>query len=93
MNNPALVILGILALAAVYVLFPWVAHIFDCYRRPRLVRCPEAGTKAWVEIDARHAALTAAFGAPRVRPRECSLWEQRGPCAMGCLYLPQARTS
>ena len=92
MSSPGFVIVAVLAVAILYVLLPWVAHIFARYRAPRAVRCPEMDTKAWVEIDARHAALTAALGRPRLRLRECSLWVQRGPCALTCLRLPGAKT-
>ena len=91
MSNPAWLILAILALGMLYVILPWVAHVFARYRRPRLVRCPETGTKAWVEIDAPHAALTAAFGAPDVRTKECSLWADRGACAEECLKPQQGQ--
>ena len=93
MSNPWIVIAAILAVGLLYVLLPWVAHVFARYRRPRLVRCPETGTKAWVEIDAPHAALTAAIGAPQVRAKECSLWADRGACAEECLKPDRAQTS
>jgi hypothetical protein len=93
MSYPWILIFAILALGIAYVLFPWMAHVFARYRRPRLLRCPETGTKAWVEVDAPHAALTAAFGKPDVRAKECSLWADRGACAESCLKPDQAQVS
>lgn len=92
MSEPGIVIVAVLAVGMLYVLLPWTGHIFARHRAPRAVRCPETGTKAWVEIDALHAAWTAACGAPRIRARECSLWADRGGCALSCLHPPQART-
>ena len=92
MSNPEVVIIAVLAVGMLFVLFPWMTHVFAHFRAPRAVRCPETGTKAWVEIDASHAALTAAFGEPRLRARECSLWAERGPCALSCLRPSVAKT-
>ena len=92
MSGPWILIGAILAVGVLYVLLPWMAHIFARYRAPRALRCPETGTKAWVEIDASHAALSAAFGEPDLRARGCSLWADRGACAEACLKPPEART-
>lgn len=92
MSNPEFVIVAVLAVGILFVLLPLGAHTFARYRAPRALRCPEADTKAWVEIDARYAALTAALGKPRLRLRECSLWADRGACAQSCLRVPEAKT-
>jgi hypothetical protein len=48
------------------------------------VRCPETGIAAEIEVDARHAALTALGGTPDVRVAECTLWPGRAGCAEAC---------
>ena len=93
MGNPGVVIIAVLAVGLLFVLLPWAAHIFGRYRAPRAVRCPETGTNAWVEVDALHAALTAAGGAPRLRARGCSLWADRGACAVTCLRSGEATSA
>ena len=93
MDSPGIVLIAVLAVGIFFVLLPWMGHIFARYRAPRAVRCPETGTKAWVEVDALHAALTAACGAPRLRARECSLWADRGACAVSCLRPREARSA
>ncbi len=85
MSSPWLLISAILALAALYVLLPWVAHVFARYRAPRSLRCPETGVRTGVAIDAAHAAWTSAFGAPRLRVKWCWRWPERKGRAQGCL--------
>ena len=74
MSAPLMTLLAILALAMVYVLVPIAAGVFARYRRARTLRCPEGGLLAQVQMDARHAALTAVTGAPELRVSDCSLW-------------------
>jgi hypothetical protein len=84
MNAPFLVLAAIAGLALVYVLFPIAAMTFARYRGTRLVRCPETGIAAEIEVDARHAALTALGGTPDVRVTDCTLWPGRAGCAGAC---------
>jgi hypothetical protein len=90
MSHPWIALAGIGALAALYVVFPVVASAFAQFRAPRRLRCPETRTEAEVALDAAHAAWTAAFRAPLVRVKRCSLWPRRGECAQGCLTGPEA---
>jgi hypothetical protein len=90
MNAP-LLLAGILLVGLVYVLVPVTGDAYVRFRRRRRVHCPEAGTGADVQLDARHAALTAAFGDPAVRVAGCSLWPERGGCAQAC--VPTADTA
>lgn len=92
MNNPGILIGAILALAGLYVLLPRAAHIFGRYREPRALQCPDTGTKADVSIDASRAALTSAFGRPKLRASGCSLWPARRDCAERCLQHPDVET-
>jgi len=89
MSTPWTVIIAVLVVAALYVLIPWMAYVFARYRGTRLVRCPETGIRTAVDIDAAHAAWTAALGEPRLRVRWCRRWPEREGCARGCLRRPE----
>ena len=52
----------IVALAAFYIVVPHVAGAYLKYRGMRVITCPETRTPAAIEVDATHAALTAATG-------------------------------
>jgi hypothetical protein len=85
MSTAWVLLLVIGALAVFYVLVPVVADAFTRYRRKRLLRCPETGMAAEVQVDARHAALTAIPGPPELRVADCSLWPDRHGCAQRCV--------
>jgi hypothetical protein len=55
------------------------------YRDSRLITCPGTGERAMVEVDAVHAALTSAFGAPDIRVRDCWRWPINENCGQECL--------
>lgn len=90
MSVPWIVVASIITVAVLYVLLPVVAVTFRRFRSRRLLRCPETGGQAEVDIDARQAALTSAFGRALLRVKMCSLWPQRKGCAQHCLRLPEA---
>jgi hypothetical protein len=52
----------------------------------RVVTCPETQAPAAVELDAGHAALTAAVvGVPDLALKSCSRWSGRPACGQDCL--------
>ncbi|MGA2725824.1 MAG: hypothetical protein ABSG79_25870 [Bryobacteraceae bacterium] len=55
------------------------------FQGKRVVACPETSQPAAVELAAGRAALTAVFGEPALRLRDCSRWSERGPCGQDCL--------
>jgi hypothetical protein len=83
--HPWLLIAAILAVAALYVVFPVARHAYRRRREPQLLTCPETQEPAAVFVDARRAALTAALGKERLRVANCSLWPARRGCAQSCL--------
>ena len=89
MSSPGIVIIGILAVAVLYVLVPRVLHILALYRAPRAVSCPETGEPVRLDLDASRAALSSAFGQPRLRVSWCTLWPQRKGCAQACVESPE----
>ena len=60
------------------------------FRGTRLVNCPENRLPAAVEVDARHAADTAAFDGTDLRLRSCSRWPERQECGQVCLRQIEA---
>jgi len=53
---------------------------------PRETICPRDNTPVKVQVDARSAARTAAFGLPiHVRLSGCSHWPERAGCDQRCL--------
>lgn len=80
-------LLPILGLFFVLVLFRLTVVIARAYRRFReaqIVVCPETHTKAAVEVDAAHAAWTAALGEAEYRLVSCSRWPDRKDCLQPC---------
>jgi hypothetical protein len=56
------------------------------YRGKRLVVCPETRQHVAVEVDAAHAAATAAAGDPELRLRSCTRWPERAGCDQDCVH-------
>jgi hypothetical protein len=80
----AVPLLAALALvAAVPVLIAIRAYLR--YRGTRLVTCPETRAPAAVEVDAAHAAVSAALGTVELRLSECSRWPRQRGCGQECL--------
>jgi len=75
----------LLVLAALYFLVPFVARTFIRYRGKRVITCPETRKPAAIEVDAGHAALTAAISHPELRLKSCSRWPEREDCGQECL--------
>lgn len=75
----------IVTLAALYFVVPSAAGAYLRYRGKRVVTCPEARKPAAVEVDAGHAALTAAISHPDLRLKSCSRWPEREDCGQECL--------
>jgi len=85
MGTPILLVAAILTLAVLYVLLPVMVETFVRFRGVRNVECPESHHRATVAVDARHAAMTSAFGRPKLRLVACSDWPEKEGCAQECL--------
>jgi hypothetical protein len=85
MTGPWILLLAIVATAILYVLTPIVADVFARYRKPRIVRCPQTGGTAEIQIDARHAAATSVPGPAELRVADCSRWPERKSCDQACI--------
>jgi len=56
------------------------------YRGTRLVVCPETRRHVAVEVNAAHAAATAAAGETELRLQSCTRWPERADCDQDCLH-------
>ncbi len=82
--NWLLYLLVATAVAAVLV-FLWAAgRAWWTYRGRRVITCPETRQPAAVDVDTRHAALTA-FTGPDLRLADCSRWPEKRHCGQECL--------
>ena len=93
MPSPWTIIIGILALGALYVLLPVVLTTFLRYRGRKALTCPETGQTAEVGLDAARAAAGSAFGKLALRVKSCSLWPERAGCARRCLESSEKEES
>jgi hypothetical protein len=78
-------ILLLITLAALYFIVPLVVRTFIRYRGKRVITCPETRLPAGIEVDATHAAITAAVSHPDLRLKSCSRWPEREDCGQECL--------
>src|SRR5688500_18656824 len=88
--NPWMILLGILAIAALYVVLPVAATAFSHYRRAWRIRCPADGAAAQIVIDAPRAALGEALGRPMREVAQCSLWPKLRLCKQECLAVRES---
>jgi hypothetical protein len=68
-----------IAAAAVAVVAVWLVRVTSSNR---LMRCPETGGVAVVDVDPVQSANGETVGG---RIRQCDLWPERKGCAEGCL--------
>jgi hypothetical protein len=85
MTTPLITIAAILALGTLFVLIPVASDSYRRFRRRRVVTCPETKSFAEIQIDAGHAAVSSAFGEPRLKVDDCTRWPERKGCAEDCL--------
>jgi len=81
-------VLGVAALVGLGGLFLFVRRLVGtwlAYRGTRIVVCPETREMVAVEVDARHAALSAPQGRPELRLESCTRWPERKECGQECL--------
>ena len=78
-------IILIIAIAVLYFVVPRAAGTYFKYRGRRVITCPETRAPAAIEVDAKHAAVTAAASYPDLRLKSCSRWPEREDCGQECL--------
>jgi len=80
-----LVVVLVLVAAAVVLAGWWLVPTWLRFRGKRVITCPETNEPQTVEIDAKHAALTAFGASPDLRLESCSRWPERQDCGQECL--------
>ena len=88
--NPWVILIGIAAIAALFVVLPVAATTFSHYRRAWRIRCPADGADAQIAIDAPRAAIGEALGRPWREVARCSRWPTLRLCRQECLSLPES---
>lgn len=84
MSQTSLIVAGLLA--AVIVLSGWwFVPAWRRWRGKRVITCPETNEPQTVELDAKHAALTAFGASPELRLESCTRWPERQDCGQECL--------
>jgi hypothetical protein len=78
--------LGIIAaIGVVGVLLPVGLSVFEEFRKPKDVICPENGEPALITADAAYVAMRSVVGMNRFRLTGCSRWPGRAGCNQNCL--------
>jgi hypothetical protein len=72
-------------LGVVYVLLPVAADTYRALRGSKTVTCPETLQRTTIELDAKRAALTSAFGDARLKVAKCARWPEHQDCDQECL--------
>ena len=83
MDAPFIAIIAIVILAAPYFLLPLALGVFNGHRSRKIIKCPESGELAEVELNALRADSPSRKASFEVR--ECSLWTQRNGCNQTCV--------
>ena len=63
----------------------WGKQIFNTYRGPRAVNCPETHAPVTVHFRALSAAFTGLSGQPKLRLADCSRWPVHADCGQECI--------
>jgi hypothetical protein len=92
MASVGIVVATALVLAALFVLGRYLVLAYARYRDSKIIRCPETGESAIVEVDAVHAALTSLVGQPDIRLQNCWRWPLREDCGQECLTQLEVAT-
>jgi hypothetical protein len=78
-------VFSLVGLGALYVFGRRLATAWLRYRGARVVVCPENREIVAVEVDARHAALSASQGRIDLRLDSCTRWPEKAGCGQECL--------
>ena len=81
---------AIIVALALFPVLRWLARVYLRFRGERVVICPETQQPAGVEVDAKHAVMATAVGAPSLRLKDCSRWPERRNCGQECLRQIEA---
>lgn len=82
-------LVGIVFAFIVFGVVPAIRAYFT-FRGKRLVICPETEKTETVDVAEGFAALTAAYGQPKLCLEDCTRWPERNECNQECLRQVQA---
>jgi hypothetical protein len=85
MDNPFILIAGIIAVGLLFVVAPVVFDTYRRFRNRKVITCPESHGLVEVSVDPGRAAFGAAFGKAMLRITSCSLWPKKIGCARKCI--------
>ncbi len=85
MITTAYLIAAIIVLSIVYFGARRFVRAYQKFRGTRVIKCPETGRPAIVEVDAEHAALTSFIGQTDIRLENCWRWPLNKECGQECL--------
>ena len=85
MSVEAYLVIAIVVFTVLYFAVPLALGTLVKYRGKRVITCPETRQPAAVDVDVKHAALTAITGAPDLRLKDCTRWPERQDCGQECL--------
>lgn len=85
MEGPLLAITAIAVVGLLFVIAPVMFDAYRKYRRRQVIICPETKAPAEITLDARRAAVGAAFGRTLIFLKGCSRWPKRKNCEQRCL--------
>src|SRR5215471_928912 len=74
-----------LVVAAIYFGVRYFVQASQRFGGERIIICPETGKQAMVEIDVRHAAISALVGQTDLRLDDCWRWPMKQGCGQECL--------
>jgi len=71
--------------AAVFAVVLVIVKTVTRFQGKMLVTCPETDETVGVEVNVKHAALTAAVGEQSLKLKSCTRWPERQNCGQECL--------
>ena len=85
MKSPLTLIALIIGAGLVYNIIPFTRDAYKRFRYRKVLTCPETEGLADVQLRAGWAAVTAVFGKPALRVKDCSMWPGKKRCAQECV--------
>jgi hypothetical protein len=73
----------------IYLCIRYFVRTSERFGGAQVIICPETEKQAMVEVDARHAGLTAIIGQPDIRLESCWRWPLKEDCGQECLLQLQ----
>lgn len=89
MITPFYLVTAILVAVLIYLGIRYFVRAYEKFGGAQVIVCPETERQAMVEVDARHASLTALTGQTDIRLQNCWRWPLKEDCGQECLLQLQ----